>query len=379
MMRRRDDVDLSGMSNNGARFHAIDHLRATMISIVMFGHALLPYTTFPRAFKDPQTHIGFDVIAVFLYAFAMPAFFVTAGFSTALIFDRKGPNGLAKNRLQRILLPLLIAYALLTPLTRVAYKFARNVASSGSIQAGVDAVQFADWVHWGKAYHLWFLVSLLLYTGLALLLRRVSGDARKTVLDTSRRLLQSPFRTPVLALAAASMMIPAYVFFGADATTLPMQLALFGFFVFGWLLYRHRDLLPELRINAWLLVVVSMAILPIAVWSTRERLMTTDDVQILIGTIAGLSNSVLAACMTFALLGIYQSRLDRESRFGRYVSDASYWIFLIHFPLLIATAGALTVMPVSALTKYLLTLLIVVPVILATYHVGVRSLPSSAS
>ena len=50
-------------SANGPRYHAIDSLRATMISIVMFGHALLPYLTVPRSFKDPQTHIAFDVAA----------------------------------------------------------------------------------------------------------------------------------------------------------------------------------------------------------------------------------------------------------------------------------------------------------------------------
>ncbi|NIV18469.1 MAG: hypothetical protein GWN47_08680 [Woeseiaceae bacterium] len=37
------------MGDQQTRYHAIDNLRATMISIVMFGHALLPYVTFPRA------------------------------------------------------------------------------------------------------------------------------------------------------------------------------------------------------------------------------------------------------------------------------------------------------------------------------------------
>ena len=51
------------------RYHAIDNLRAGMISVVMFGHALLPYLTVPRRFSDPQTHIGFDVVAAFFYGF----------------------------------------------------------------------------------------------------------------------------------------------------------------------------------------------------------------------------------------------------------------------------------------------------------------------
>lgn len=366
------------MNNQQTRFHAIDHLRATMISIVMFGHALLPYTTIPRSFKDPQTHVGFDLVAVFLYGFAMPLFFVTAGFSTALIFDRKGANGLWQNRIRRILIPLVIAYFILTPPTRVAYRFATNAASSGSLQAGLDAVQFADWFHWGKAYHLWFLVSLLLYSALAIGLRRgmlrIAGDRLTVALSTSRRLLAGRWRTALLALAVAVMMVPAYVVYGSDATTLPMQLALFGFFLLGWLLYLHHDLLPTLQVKIWRPIAVAIAVLPLAAWSTRERLMNPDDGQLAIGIIAGVSNSVLAACMTFGLLGIYQVRFNTQSAFGRYVSDASYWIFLIHFPLVIAVAGAVSVLPYSALIKYLLTLAVVVPIVFSTYHFIVRRL-----
>ena len=104
------------------RYHSIDNLRAGMILIVMFGHAMLPYLTVPRRFKDPETHVAFDVVVVFLYSFAMPVFFVTAGFSAALLLHRKGIRGLIRSRLRTILLPLLVAYALLSPLTRGAVR-----------------------------------------------------------------------------------------------------------------------------------------------------------------------------------------------------------------------------------------------------------------
>ena len=359
------------------RYHAIDHLRATMISIVMFGHAMLPYVTFPRSFKDSHTHVAFDFIGIFLYSFAMPVFFVTAGFSTALILERKGARGLAHNRLHRIFVPLIVAYFLLTPLTRIAYKFAKGAASTGSLQAGIDAVQLADWVHWGKAYHLWFLVSLLLYSGIAMLLRQgmlhfARGGADGLLL-AGRRLLASRWRAVYLALAAAAAMTPAYVMHGSDATTLPMQLALLGFFLLGWLLYRNADLLPALRQGTWQSFAISAAALPLAVWSTREGLMQPDDLTATVGLVAGLSNGVLAAGMTFGLLGVYQSQFNSPSAIGRYVSDASYWVFLIHFPLVIAVGGLVAVTDYPPFVKYLLTLLIAVPIVVASYHYGVRS------
>ena len=365
-------------ATDSVRYHAIDHLRAGMISVVMFGHALLPYLTVPRRFTDPETHPGFDVVAVFLYSFAMPVFFVTAGFTAALLYARKGAQGLANNRFRTIFLPLIAAYLLISPLTRGAYKFAKEVSLSGSLQAGIDLLQQGDWIRLGKPYHLWFLISLLLYTalaaGLAGVLRRLLRDRVGEVRAVTRRLFEARWRSTLLTIIMCSTLIPAYIVADGDASTWPMQATLFLFFVFGWLLYSHRDLLPSFRDGAWQPIVGALIILPVAVWSTRARLFAPDELQIVEGLVAGFSNSMLAACMTFGLLGIFQSRFDRQpSPLGQYVSDASYWIFLIHLPLLIAVGGALSVTSLPAVIKYLLTVSVVVPIVFATYHVFVRS------
>jgi glucan biosynthesis protein C len=365
-------------ATENVRYHAIDSLRAAMISVVMFGHALLPYVTVPRRFKDPETHLGFDAAAIFLYGFAMPVFFVTAGFTAALLHRRKGVRSLARSRFQTIFLPLIAAYLLLSPLTRGAYAFANEVSVSGSLQAGIDLLLRGDWIRWSKAYHLWFLVSLLLYTALAVCLewlsRRLLRGRVNRIRATTRRLFTSRWRSAPLTIIVACTMIPAYVLYDGDATTLPMQATLFGFFVFGWLLYLHRDLLPTFGRGAWRPIAGAVAVLPAAVWSTRERYFSPDDLQPLAGIVAGLSNSMLAAFMTFGMLGIFQSRFNqRPSPLGQYVSDASYWIYLIHLPLLVAVAGVLSATAFSATTKYLLTLAVVVPIVFSSYHFGVRS------
>ena len=345
-----------------------------MITIVMFGHALLPYVTFPRAFKDPQTHVGFDVVAIFLYGFAMPAFFVTAGFSTALIHRRKGLRGLIRNRFLRILVPLIAAYLVISPLTRGAYRFAKHTVSSGSLQGGFDELMLGEWIRWGRPYHLWFLVSLLIFSALAVLLRWLvlNWSVSERMRTASRLLFAGRAGPVVLTLAVALTMVPAYVFYGADAGTLPMQLTLFSFFVFGWLLFLNREQLPSYAQHPWRPVIVALAIFPLAVWSTRARV-ATDDPMLAIGLLAGVSNSILATFMTIGVLGIFQQRFSGPSVLGRYVSDASYWLYLVHYPLLIAMAGVLTLAPFPAAIKYLLTVAAVVPIVLLTYHFGVRS------
>jgi len=363
---------------DNVRYHAVDNLRAGMISVVMFGHALLPYLTVPRRFKDAETHLGFDVVAIFLYSFAMPAFFVTAGFTAALLYQRKGLRSLVRNRFRTILLPLIVAYLLISPLTRGAYLFASEVSGSGSLQAGIDLLLQGDWIRWSKAYHLWFLVSLLSYTAFAVCLRRLLRQFLPTrvgsIRSAARRLLASRWRLALLTLIVSCTMIPAYVLYDGDATTLPMQVTLFGFFVLGWLLNVHRDLLESFRHGAWQSITGALLVLPAAVWSTRQRLISPDELQLFEGIVAGFSNSLLATFMTIGMLGVFHGRFDRRpSALGQYVSDASYWIFLIHLPILIAIAGALSASSFPAVTKYLLTLAIGVPIVLAIYHFLLRS------
>ena len=359
------------------RNYAIDHLRAAMICVVMFGHALLPYVTVPRRFKDPATHAGFDVVALFLYTFAMPLFFVTAGYAVAALFAGRGTRGVFQNRLRTIFYPLLIAYFLLTPITRAAYQFAAAVSASGSVQVGIDVLLTGDWIRWSKAYHLWFLVSLLLYTALAIGLRylamRLAKDPTLRIAESSRFLFQPVAGPLLLLLIAAATLVPAYSLYDGDATTLPMQLHLFSFFVVGWLLHAHRDQLDDIASRPGLYVLIALIALPVASWSMRLRWFEPDQSDWFIGTIAGVSSASVVVGMSFGLLGYFQRRFSTQpSPVGQYLSEASYWIFLIHLPLLIFVGGALSATPLPAVVKYLLTVAIVVPAVMATYHWGVR-------
>lgn len=362
-------------SGRSVRNHAIDNLRAVMICVVMFGHAMLPYVTVPRHFKDPSAHIAFDVVGLFLYSFAMPLFFVTAGFAAAAMLQQRGLQGLVRNRCQSILLPLLVAYVVLTPLTRAAYVFAKQASETGSLNSAFELLLMGDWLRWSKAYHLWFLVALLLYTALALGLRGLLMRLPSRKIEQAFRVaVFSPWRLAWLAIFGALSLIPAYTLHDGDATTLPMQLHLFGFFLLGWLLFLHRDVLASMAGTAWHSIAIAMLFTPLAAWAARQRWMAPDQVDLLHGSLAGGAYAVVVAGTSIGFLGLFHARFNnRSSALGQYISDASYWIFLIHLPLLIFVAGALSVTPLGAFSKYLLSVMTVVPLVLGSYHLAIRS------
>ncbi|MEM9690602.1 MAG: acyltransferase family protein [Pseudomonadota bacterium] len=359
------------------RYYAIDHLRTGMMFVVMFGHPLLPYVTVPRSFKDPSTHFGFDVAAIFLYAFAMQAFFVTAGFAAALLLDKKGSSGLWRNRLSRIFLPLLVAYLLITPLMRGAYDFAKAVVASNDIPAGWDVVLAGEWIRWSKLYHLWFLLSLLLFTALAvagLALLRQTGGAGRVSAWLSQRLTDYGGML-LLALLASISTIPAYIFDTGSGTHWSMQITLFGYFALGWFLYRQQAIIESWQMRWRAPLIVALALLPICAWASRARLFDENSIDLATGMLAGVTNGLIGISMTIALLGWFHLHLDRATRTGRVLGQASYWVYLVHFPIVVAAAGLVAVYDVPAILKYLATLALAIPLIALSYTVLVLGTP----
>lgn len=357
---------------------AIDSLRVAMMSVVMLGHPLLPYTTVPRRFKDPATLPAVDVLAVFLYGFAMPAFFVTAGFAASALYTRRGNAAFWRNRGLRIALPLIVGYLLLTPLTRAAYEFAQVAAQTGSLTSAWQVVTEAQWLRWGKVYHLWFLASLILFSGGAVIVQFLVNSQANRAATIATRVKHALFRAPGvigLTLCVAAFMIPSYSSGTGQGTDGWMQLAVFGFFLLGWTLFHWRDLLPKLTARWWLGPAVALAVMPLCGWATRERLLAEDVADLKLGLIAGSTNAVLAVAMTLGLLGIFQRFFATRGAFGQYVSDASYWIYLIHFPVVIAAGGIMSVFNLPAVAKYLATIALSLPVILGSYEVLVRRSP----
>lgn len=369
-------------SDRSPRYHAFDGLRAAAILLVVLAHAVLPYVSLPRSFNDPQTHVVFEAIGLYLYSFVMQVFFVMAGFYAALLRERRGVRGLIEHRVRRILVPLIPAYLVLVPLTRGAYAFAAEAATTGSLQAGVDVLLLGHWIRWTKAYHLWFLVALLAFTVIGLGLRWSVLTLGRPVADTiraaSRTLFASRWRSLLLTIVIASTMVPAYLVDTGAVSDPWLRVTLLEFFVLGWLLYVNRDLLPTFRRHAWRRVAVATAVLPLAVWATREAFVPPGNPEPVVALVAGITNCVMTGFMTFGVMGVFLAHGDRPSAVARYVSDASYWIYLIHLPLLVGVSGLLSVTPFPAAIKYALTVGSVLPIVFVTYHVGLRAMEAGA-
>ena len=76
---------------------------------------------------------------------------------------------------------------------------------------------------------------------------------------------------------------------------------------------------------------------------------------------------------SFAIVGLALRYLAGYSAMRRYVADASYWLYLIHVPIVFALQIMLSQLPWPGLLKFALILGISFPLMFASYHYFVRS------
>lgn len=76
--------------------------------------------------------------------------------------------------------------------------------------------------------------------------------------------------------------------------------------------------------------------------------------------------------MTFACMGLFRSLLTRENKTIRWLSDASYWLYVSHLPLVILAQLWVRDWPLAGTIKFLLVNVVIIGFLLLTYQWMVR-------
>lgn len=362
----------------GDRIHSMDNLRAlAMLAGVVF-HAALAYSPLMHPFwpaADAGRAALVDAVAWFLHMFRMPLFFVVAGYFAALLAARRGMGGLFRNRCARVLLPLLLFLPLvLTSMHWLTANAAATVAHPSPaldwIRAWIDEhgtlPSASGWVH------LWFLFYLMLFTLLvwvasALELGRI-GDRiaalSSAVLPAALPLLLAP------ALASVGVPWPAPEFF---IPPLWAQ-AFFGiYFALGYQAFHRTGMLDRLRPLSPFLSGGAVAAYAALFWLTDgltalQPSPSRHFLHAVLEAYAGL-------WMTLWCLLAARRWLNGRSATMRWLADSSYWVYLVHLPVLFAIQYRLLDVQMHWTAKFAISTLSTLVLAFASYQLLVRHTP----
>ncbi len=362
-----------------ARVHSLDALRAVMMLLGLVLHTALSYvpelSSGEWPYQDRRANEWFGWLVSLIHTFRMPAFFAVAGFFAAFLVERRGTGAFLRHRLNRIGVPLVGGWVLLFPLTAVAWIFAASrsgvplAPAPGSGAGGFDLM------------HLWFLYQLLILSAAVALFRSASlrfrpgGAAR--LAGFARQALARRWAFLVLVGVTALTLAPMEAWeLETDGTLLPplrLLLAYGVFFVFGWLEYGRGGSFGHLRdrclarlggglfFHALYLAVVA----PYFGMAPAEAPFAHGAGMVLLAVSMWL--------FVLGFLGFFRRLLDAPSPGWRYLSDASYWMYLVHLPLTVALPPLLAGWNAPGLIKFGIALGAAFAITLVTYHYGVRA------
>lgn len=321
------------------RVHYMDNLRAlAMLAGVVF-HAALAYSPLVRAnwpAADPGGSVAVDAIAWFLHLFRMPLFFVVAGFFAAMLVARRGMNGMFANRCARVLLPLVV----FLPLVQWSMDWQAQWAATHLrypspmltwMRSYLDAHGSLPWLP-GWA-HLWFLFYLMLFTVLAWVaseLLPASTGRILRALPLPALLLALPLsQAPALAAVGAPWPAPQFLFPALWA------LAYFGsFFALGYLLYGDEERLERLRPCSLPLLLSSLAAYA-ALFAWTDGFVNAPARPVP-AFVAAVMEACVGVWMCLWCLLAARRWLDKSRPAMAWLAGASYWVYLVHLPVLFA-------------------------------------------
>lgn len=274
-----------------------------------------------------------------IHVFRLPLFFLIAGFFAALLASSRGVGAFLRNRAVRIGVPLVVGMLVVVP------PITLEVQSLSELPHRPDAQGIAAFVdpHPSFLWFLWYLT--LIYAG-ALLIRRALASLptiKRMLLRAGEQLLSRWYGPLLFAIPTALMLYrqPTWIP-DAPAESFALHPDLLGyyaiFFAVGWLLLAAPGLRETIEQAPWRQLTISALALPpaLALYLLQDR--PAIGASRAFHLLALVLFSVATWSLVLGLLGLARRFGSAPNPRLRYWTDASYWIYLSHFPVMAAFA-----------------------------------------
>lgn len=395
------------------RHHDLDALRAFAMLLGIVLHGLLsfmPNSGWPSQDIHQSEVYGMGFAAI--HGFRMPLFFLVSGFFTTMMWRRRSFDGLFRHRTQRIIVPMIVFGMFLIPTLLVVgglseakkaqmYRdgtlVTQKSTESGDVSStpgipplGLILEQLPPWAMWTIVilcmvpifHHMWFLYYLI---WLVLGFMGVAWIAQKLKLKAVPAwFVASPYRLlwllPITFVPQAFMTMS----FGADTAIglvpwPPKMLYYAIFFGFGAMCFGHEEF--EEKVGKWWPMSLMWAALAFAAayyWFTVRgdayaAGFAENQSQIVRSHVLCSAFTVLYTWLTtFGLIGFFRAFCSGENPRIRYIADASYWLYLMHLPIIMGLQAWVSGWHYPSAVKFIGMCVITTAILLVLYEIMVR-------
>lgn len=364
-------------------WHGLAALRALAMLLGVVLHAAIPYMAFPLSGMDNwicyQTPTPFcDMLVWWIHAWRIPLFFFLAGFFALQTLQRHGPNGFARRRIKRLCIPYVVAVYTVGPLIYIVFNlgwYSTGQCSWEQIWPHIPLPERLATNFFGPS-HLWFLQELIIFSFTFLFLRFVLAEkTSESGVGPSELKKPLPWWLPIGPGILSGIML------WSDSSPLtewhntflcvPARLLYNSvFFIGGIVAYQHRTAFFQVTHFYRRHLILALPASAIYLWI---RLSGSFDITGTTGSLAlSISAGVFCWLMVYGMIGAFNSWFGHSNRVVRYLSDASYWVYIIHLPIVAAFQIAVFDLDIHSLWKFTLVSVATSFASLASYQWLVR-------
>ena len=134
------------------------------------------------------------------------------------------------------------------------------------------------------------------------------------------------------------------------------------FFLFGYILYKNKPLLSFMKsywmfylLVASIVFVINLILMDIDI----KKIPVKEDAEFIQG-LQYLTKMICTVLLSYSLIGLAEDKLGSYNPTLRLISDGSYWIYLIHLPIVTFMTFMMFGWPIPVEIKFLLALLFLV-------------------
>jgi glucans biosynthesis protein C len=365
------------------RIFALDMLRAIMMLLGIVLHSAVTYasTPMPWPIKSPDNHLAFDALVDFIHLFRMPIFFVISGFFAAFLLFERGHGEMIKNRVTRLICPFVVGIFFLFPLATLAGIYSNNSFEETPLNLAAFYTQFINYflTTGVNTIHLWFLYYLAMFSLMMWALYAAFGKNPHIYLFLTKIIgkFSSSFRSKRIIFLLSTLTFLCLI--GMESITVKTSSSFLPdlftfltyaiFFCFGWVVYGSNEDLQIFKRNA--ASFIGIALILLAVKWRLFLLFPILPAYMILPLMAG--QALCIWLLVFGITGLFLKYFNTPSAWGRYISDASYWIYLVHLPLALFIPGMIHPLQIGSIGGFLITGFTTGIVCVLTYDLFVRS------
>jgi peptidoglycan/LPS O-acetylase OafA/YrhL len=376
---------------NTIRLDYLDAVRSFALLLGIVFHIALAYMPIfiGWAVMDISTSDLVPSFVLVSHSFRMALFFFIAGYFSHMTLHKKGIQSFIQSRLLRIGLPLLIGWFVLKPLLISGWIMgAESMRGDVNIINGLTAglatlAELPNGLLIGT--HLWFLYYLLLISASAMVLRALLSIHEPTKLRLTsfadrvfRWISHSSWMVLIVAIpTAAGLWFMQH--WGLDTPDksliphIPLLLVYGGFFLSGWLLNRQGLLIETFAKISWVKLFCCLLSVIVVISFAHFEANFNHPQYNLIKTSFIFSYAILMWSLISLSIGLCKKWFYRPNRTVQYVAEASYWLYLIHLPIVIWLQIAFAELPFHWAIKLISIFVLTIGISLLIYDLIVRS------